>query len=78
MELVKLKNEALAMRLDIYFSLTLKQRRKFNDNYQWQWIEDVSIEDFKEITKSKKIIAHLIKLKDLLGKIELQDSVKQA
>ena len=69
MELIELTKKALDMRLDIYFSLTLKQQQEFNNNYQWQNIEHVLVEDFKKITKSKRLISDLIKLKDLTSKI---------
>ena len=73
MELIELTKKALDMRLDIYFSLTLKQQQEFNNNYQWQNIEHVLVEDFKKITKSKRLIRHQIKLKDLTNKILIRE-----
>ena len=73
MELIELTKKALDMRLDIYFSLTLKQQQEFNNNYQWQNIEHVLVEDFKKITKSKRLISDLIKLKDLTNKILIRE-----
>ena len=69
MDLLKATKQALDMRLDIYFSLTLNQQREFNDNYQWQTIEYVLTEDFKKITSSIKLTDKLIALKDLTNKI---------
>ena len=73
MELIELTKKALDMRLDIYFSLTLKQQQEFNNNYQWQNIEHVLVEDFKKITKSKRLVSDLIKLKDLTNKILIRE-----
>jgi len=53
----------LDLRLEIYFSLTLSQQRKFNASYSWMFIDDVPMCDFKRITKSKRLHAMLMELK---------------
>ena len=61
MELIK-RIDRCNLRLDIYFSLTMKQRRKLNEITTWQFMEDIGINEFKKITKNSKIIALYIKL----------------
>lgn len=72
MDLLKATKQALDMRLDIYFSFTLNQQREFNDNYQWQTMEYVLVEDFQKITSSRKLTDKLIALKDLTNKILME------
>jgi hypothetical protein len=54
---------ALNLKLDIYFSLTLKQKRAFNNSYCWQFLESVPMDSFKRITKNKDLHHKLVKLK---------------
>lgn len=59
-------NKTNNMRLDIYFSLTKKQQRKFNElGYSWQLVENVTINEMFKVTKSKKIIEQLKTLKQM-------------
>ena len=53
------------LQLSIYFSLTLKQKLYFDDNYVWHKLELITTNDFKRITSSKKLLDLLLELKAL-------------
>lgn len=53
----------LDIRLTIYFSLSLNQKRHFNDRFRWQNMETVPMHEFKKITRSKRLHSLLSELK---------------
>ena len=54
-------------RLDLYFSLSKHQRKEINEIVHHHNIENISIDDFKRITSSKKKLKELIRLKQAVG-----------
>lgn len=61
-------NVILQLKLDIYFSLTLAQKRKFYLlNGVWHDLDRIPLSVFRRVTKSKKLENDLIKLKQLVG-----------
>ena len=56
---------ALNLRLDIYFAMTLKQKQRFNAQYSWQFMENVPMDDFKRITKNKRLHEKMMELKKM-------------
>ena len=51
------------LRYDIYFALSIKQRRKLNSLINMQLLENINIIDFYKVTKNKELIDKLILLK---------------
>jgi hypothetical protein len=56
---------ALNLRLDIYFAMTLKQKQRFNASYSWHFMENVPMDDFKRITKNKRLHEKMMELKKM-------------
>ncbi len=58
-------DQKLNLRLDIYFSLTKKQRRKLSEtgHSHINFDSTMSIEQFQSITKSKRLLDSFIRLK---------------
>lgn len=57
-------NERMNLRLDIWFSLTRQQQKKVSQlGISHVMLEVCNINDFKKITKSKKLLNDLITLK---------------
>lgn len=61
-------NVILQLKLDMYFSLTLAQKRKLHLlNGVWHDLDKIPLPIFRRVTKSKKLENDLIKLKQLVG-----------
>ena len=59
-------NKMLQLRLDFWFSLSRSQKRKLDDmNYSHMFCEEILVEDFVKVSKSKKILEQLKELKEL-------------
>jgi len=57
-------NNQIHLRHDIYFSLTLNQRRKFHSlGYVTPLLENITMSDFLKITKNEELRQKLIELK---------------
>ena len=58
-------NKEMNMRHDIWFSLSIKQQRKLNAmGYSSSYnLVSIPVEDFKKVTKSKRLLNLLIQLK---------------
>ena len=54
--------ERMKLRHEIYFSLTHKQQKLFNEKYSVQFMEEMSLVGLQKITKSDKIKKLYIKL----------------
>lgn len=57
--------EKINLRHNIYFSLNLGQQRKLNKLIPLPLLENLPMEQFKTVTKSKKLIADFVKLKQM-------------
>lgn len=55
--------QRMKLRHEIYFSLTKRQQRKFNERNCVTLMEQIPMVSFKEITKNKKLWDKLILLK---------------
>lgn len=54
----------LQLRLDIWFELNTRQQRKLSTmGYSHLFLEEVLIEDFIKVTKSKQLLSRLQELK---------------
>ena len=61
-------NIILQLKLDVYFKLTLNQKRRLNSiGHSWNDLHTVSVQDLKRITNSSKLESDLIRLKQLTG-----------
>ena len=49
-------NKRLNLRLEIYFSLTKRQQRLFNEKSYWQFMESLGLTELSKITKNKRIL----------------------
>ena len=46
----------LNLRLEIYFSLTKRQQKMFNEVSYWQFMENLGLTELIKITKNKKTL----------------------
>ena len=51
-----MQSKRLNLRLEIYFSLTKRQQRLFNEKSYWQFMENLGLTELSKITKNKRIL----------------------